>query len=73
MDNLFRKLMGLPKGASIVYHTGLLMFDRQKLGNEKIEVNARAYAAMDAYKNGIVTLVQRRVSFQACEYIAQRL
>lgn len=68
----------LQRGDHIVYHTGLLMFDRlmpasmrQHPGVEKL--NQLADAIWRAYKAGKVTLVQRKISERGCEYIAVKL
>lgn len=62
----------LRKGAQLVYHTGLLMRDRQL---DK-DVNLVAWAAWNAYVEGRCALVQRRVRDaipSACQYIAVRI
>jgi ferric-dicitrate binding protein FerR (iron transport regulator) len=56
-------------GDEIIYHTGLLMMDRM-FGPEFQNVHAIATAAMEAWKEGRVHLVQKRVARGICAYIA---
>lgn len=56
-------------GDKIVYHTGLLMMDRL-FGPEFQNIHAIATAALDAFKEGRVHLVQKRISRGVCAYIA---
>jgi hypothetical protein len=50
----------------IIYHTGLLMRDRQY----DPEVDKRAKNAWEASENGAAILLQRRVRPGVCEYLA---
>lgn len=61
----------LKPGQRVVYHTGSLMFDRQR-GLEFGRVHGAAKAAWDAYTAGLVTLVQRKLAPLKYEYIAIR-
>lgn len=60
------------RGARVLYHVGLLMFDRMF---DK-DANLVGWAAWDAYVEGLCTLVQKRVVHEGiplCEYYAVRL
>lgn len=54
------------RGDAIVYHIGLLMADRTYY----VEADSVARAAMKAYADGKVELVQKRTTPTACIYIA---
>lgn len=59
----------MKRGQILIYHTGLLMRDRQ--ANETVNsIASRAWSAMEA---GDLTLVQRRASAGVCDYFAVRL
>lgn len=57
------------KGETVVYHTGLLMMDRL-FGPEFQNVHAISTAAMEAWKEKRVHLVQKRISHGVCVYMA---
>lgn len=62
---MFDDLLRATRGEEVVYHTGLLMRDRQH--NEA--TNGCAAAAWAEYMRGAAMLFQRRVSAHACDYI----
>ena len=71
-----------PCGASTVYHVGNLAEDaHEAIGSPSDRIRQRAAlsvkkAAWDAYEDGLVTLVQRRVPTDAgvvFEYLAVRI
>ncbi len=51
------------------YHIGLLLADREYV----LKLDALADAVWAAYKDGLVTLMQRRVEPGVCEYIVEAL
>lgn len=57
------------KGEKIIYHTGWLMTDR-RFGPTFDRVHAVATAAMEAWNDARVHLVQRRLGPNVYEYIA---
>ena len=61
-------LRRLRRGASVVYHTGLLMEDRQR----DAEVHSLAKAMWGLQRMGAIALTQRRMG-PVCEYIATAL
>lgn len=56
----------LPRGDSVIYHRGSLMFDRVR----NPEVNTIASAVWRAYEAGKVLLIQKRLEPSICAYIA---
>ena len=56
-------------GDKIVYHTGLLMMDRM-FGPTFQNVHAIATAALEAWDENRVHLVQKRIAPGVCTYIA---
>lgn len=58
-------------GTHLTYHTGLLMFDRQR-GSDFQRIHGAAVAAMEAMTQGLCHLVQRRVARNTYDYIAVR-
>ena len=61
-------LAALGSRRSLVYHSGLLMADRQ----HDAAVDALADAAMAAYGKGLCWLFQRRDPAGHCDYLAIR-
>lgn len=69
----FSNWLANPFGSrSIIYHTGLLMADRQSKDPAAPIISAVAGMALSAANRGIVTLVQRRLGEANYEYIAIR-
>lgn len=58
-------VMRAPRGTMAIYHTGLLMRDRQHAP----AVNEIAAAAWALYQHGDALLFQRRISGGDCDYI----
>lgn len=56
-------------GQEVVYHTGLLMRDRQL---DK-EIDQLARCVWEHFENGEIELYQRRIGNRACDYIAVKV
>lgn len=57
------------RGARFVYHRGLLMRDREF--DKVVKDKQRAIRA--GYESGVVALVQRRVEWGVCDYVAIKI
>lgn len=68
-DTFGKRISHARKGDRVVYHTGLLMYDRL-FGHPGAELDAIALAAWRMYEAGAVTLVQRKISDGNYEYMA---
>lgn len=64
-------ILGMEKGQTLIYHVGLLMNDRQA-GPCFQTIHGVALAAWEAYEQGKVTLVQRKVDIGHYQYMAIR-
>lgn len=64
IKKLFEALALATRGQRVVYHTGLLMRDRQ----HDADLNALASAAWELFKRREALLFQRRVSEGICDY-----
>lgn len=77
-DKFQNWLLLAPRGEQMIYHTGHLAFEREKtkeFGNRVLTVavdpeDKVGWLAYQAYRDGRVELVQRRVSENVCDYIA---
>lgn len=69
VKTMYAALNSATRGEGVVYHTGLLMRDRQR----NTDLNGGAAAAWHEYERGRAILVQRRVSPGVCDYIIVRI
>jgi len=67
------ELCGIKKGQTVVYYEGDLAYDRDDVNGNVVSDLARTAYRM--YKDGIITLVQRKVANKqhTYQYIAQAL
>lgn len=64
-------ILTMEKGQTLIYHVGLLMHDRQA-GPCFQTIHGVALAAWEAFEQGKVTLVQRKMGIGHYQYLAIR-